>query len=479
MLGTFDRGVLLTEEMARFPNRVVNVHGHQYWDIWYLYDQMKRALATCAEQEPGRILSLGVDTWGVDFGLVARDGSILGLPCTYRDARTKGVMPKFLKRVSRERIYELTGIQFLAINTLYQLYAMKLANSPMLEAAGSLLFMPDLFDYLLTGAMVTEYTVATTSQLYDSVKREWCGELFEAIGVPLALMQDVAGPGSEVGRLDRKVCEETGFPDCRVMATASHDTAAAVAAVPAQGDDWMFISSGTWSLVGVEVTKPNRSEAARRLNFTNEGGVGGTYRLLKNITGLWLLQRLAQEPLAIPDLDVLVEAAGASPSFRFFVDPDDWRFAHDWRISDAVHTYCRETKQSSPFAPGCIARGLLESLAFKYRQTLEELRQVCPTPVNRIHIVGGGSQNRLLCQMTADATGLPVFAGPTEATAIGNIMVQAMGLGFVTTLEEIRDVVRRSYEVKEYKPRDTGEWDKAADEFRRVMRWRPRDNWKD
>jgi rhamnulokinase len=465
LLGTLDQGVLLTEEMARFPNRTVSVHGHQYWDIWHLYDQMKRALATCAEQESGRILSLGVDTWGVDFGLIARDGSVLGLPCTYRDPRTKGVMSKFLKRVRRERIYELTGIQFLPINTLYQLYAMKLEKSPVLEAADSLLFMPDLFNYLLTGAKVTEYTVATTSQLYDSLKREWCGELFEALGVPASLMRDVAGPGSEVGRLDRKVCEETGFPNCRVMAPASHDTAAAVAAVPARGDDWMFISSGTWSLVGIEVPKPNRSEAARRLNFTNEGGVGGTYRLLKNITGLWLLQQLARSWGETAAYGALVKEAAEAAPLRAILDPDASSFRCPDDMGKAIAEYCRRTRQPVPRSRAEHVRSVLESLALKYRTVRDELEKVTGKKLERVHIVGGGACNGLLCQMTADALGLPVYAGPAEATAIGNIMVQAMAAGLVSSLEEIRTIVRESFEVRQYKPRPAKEWDASYERF--------------
>jgi len=479
MQGDLKDGRLDLYELHRFPNRIVDVHGHRHWDVWYLYDQIKQGMRAFAAQPRTRNHSFGIDTWGVDFALLARDGSILGLPFSYRDDRTKGVMPKFLKLMPRQRVYELTGIQFLSINTLYQLYSMKLDKSPLLGVATDLLFMPDLFNYLLTGEKLTEFTFATTSQLYNPLTRSWASELFEVLGISAGLMQEVVGPGSVIGRLLPDVCDETGFPRCQVVATASHDTAAAVAAVPAEGDEWMYISSGTWSLVGVETTKPNMSPAAQRLNFTNEGGVGGTYRLLKNLSGMRMLQGLVCDGEEVPDYDGLTRAAAQAPEFRLFIDPGNWRFAGGRDADFAIGHYCMMTRQNVPFLHGHIARGILESLALKYRQVLGELRRVCARPIERIHIVGGGSRNRLLCQMTADATGLEVHAGPTEATAIGNIMVQAMGLGFVGSLEEIRRVVAASCEVEVYKPRNTKKWDKAYESFREVLGRRWRDAWAD
>jgi len=451
MEGVLKDGALNLYELHRFPTRQVRLMDHDYWDVFSIYDEIKRALAEYAAQRRTREQSIGVDSWGVDFALLGSDGSILGLPSSYRDKRTKGVMPRFLKLVPKHRIYQLTGIQFLPINTLYQLYSMVRDKSPLLEVATDLLFMPDLFNYLLSGSRVTEYTMATTSQLYDAAKCEWAGELFAAMGLPVTLMQEVVGPGSIIGKLRMGLHRETGFPVCRVIATASHDTASAVAAVPARGDDWMFISSGTWSLVGVETTTPNPGNLALKYNFTNEGGVGGRVRLLKNVTGLWLLNQLATADGVKPaDYASLVAAAGREPGLKMLMDPDS--------------AVAGEAKLPAGTA-AARARCILDSLALKYRQVLDQLRRVYLKPIKRIHVVGGGARNRLLCQLTADATGLPVHAGPVEATAVGNAMLQAMALGHVSSLDEIRSVVRRSFEVKQYRPRPTREWDKAYERF--------------
>lgn len=461
--GTLKHGRLTTEELHRFPNRMVNIHGHWYWDIWHLYEQIKQSMKAYAELGRTRLQTIGIDTWGVDFGLLAKDGSILGLPYAYRDPRTKGMIPKFLQLVPRQRIYELTGIQFMNVNTLYQLYAMTREESSLLEVATDLLFMPDLFNYLLTGRKATEFTLATTSQLYNPLKREWAAELFKAAGVSIKLMQEVVGPGSIIGKVLPKVCKETGFPCCPVVATASHDTAAAVAAIPVEGNDWAYISSGTWSLVGVETTQPNTGEAALKYNFTNEGGVGGTFRLLKNVTGLWLLRRCMDEWNERGQLNYekLLEATAKQPFPETLVDPDWPQFAYPDRMTSLIDRYCEFTGQKAPYWPQEFTRVVLTSLALKYRWVLDKLRTFYQRPINRIHIVGGGSKNRLLCQMTADATGLPVYAGPAEATAIGNILVQAMALGLVSSLQEIRRVAKASCEVRKYKPRPSNKWDKA------------------
>jgi rhamnulokinase len=401
----------------------------------------------------------------VDFGLLAADGTLLGLPYSYRDRRTAGAMSRFLKLVPKRRVYELTGTQFLPINTLYQLSSMVRDKSPLLNVASDLLFMPDLMAYLLTSRKVTEFTIASTSQLYNPARRAWAAELFKALRLSKNLMQDVVQPGTEIGRLSPVIASEVGFKRTRVVATASHDTAAAVAAVPAEGDAWMFISAGTWSLVGVEVAQPITSSLALRHNFTNEGGVGGRFRFLKNVTGFWLLQQLVRSWGEAAEYGALVKEAAAATPFRSTIDPDASCFQGPKDMGEAIAAYCRQTRQPVPRSRAEQVRAVLEGLVLKYRQVRDELELVTGRKFERIHIVGGGARNSLLCQMTADVLGLPVIAGPVEATAIGNIMVQAMAAGRVSSLKEIRAVVRDSCRVGQYRPRPSLDWDSAFEHF--------------
>ena len=463
MLGELDGRRLSVREVSRFPNRMLELSGHLFWDVWHLLDEVKAGMVACADEKPA---SIGIDTWGLDFGLLASDGTLLGLPYSYRDERTAGAVSRFLRLVPKRRVYELTGIQFLPINTLYQLYSMRRARSPLLDVATDLLFMPDLFNYLLSGRKVTEFTMATTSQLYNPRKRAWAPELFKALGLSKGLMQDVVQPGTEIGALLPQVAAEVGLRCTRVVATASHDTAAAVAAIPAEGDAWMFISAGTWSLVGVETKKPNTTAAAQRYNFTNEGGVGGRFRFLKNVTGFWLLQQLVRSRGEAVDYSTLVKEAAETAPFRALVDPDAACFHNPEKMRETLTRYCRQTRQPVPRSRAEQARAVLESLALKYRLVRDELEKVMGRKVERVQIVGGGAHNWLLCQMTADALGLPVYAGPAEATAIGNIMVQAMAAGLVSSLEEIRTVVRESLRVRQLQPRPSKEWDAAYERFR-------------
>jgi rhamnulokinase len=468
VLGTLSNGRLDIAELHRFPNRMVRVGGHVYWDLWNLLADVRSGLAIAAGRVGTSLASVGIDTWGVDFGLLASDGSVLGLPYSYRDPRTDGVLTSVLRRVAKERIYNATGIQFLPINTLYQLYSMVRDKSPQLAAASDLLFMPDLINYLLTGEKVTEFTIATTSQLFDTTHGQWATGLFRDLGLPRRLMQDAVAPGTRVGHLCPEVCAETGAGKVPVIATASHDTAAAVAAIPAEGDDWVFVSAGTWSLVGTEVPKPVKSRDALRYNFTNEGGVGGRYRLLKNVTGFWLLQGLLRSWRSRPDFAGLTSAAAAVRPLRSIVDPDGAGFRDPADMAGAIAAFCRKTKQPVPRTRAEFARCVFDSLALKYRLVIEELKQVCARPLHRVHIVGGGSRNRLLCQLAADATGLPVLAGPAEATAIGNILVQALGHGRVSSLSEIRRIVARSFETERFSPNATPEWDRAYERFHEI-----------
>ena len=364
MLGELDADRLTLREVSRFPNRMLELNGHLFWDVWYLLNEVKNGLRACVGEEPA---SVGIDTWGVDFGLVASDGTILGLPHSYRDSRTAGAMARFHRLVPKRRVYELTGIQFLLINTLYQLYSMRRDRSPLLDVATDLLFMPDLLNYLLTGRKTTEFTMASTSQLYNPTRPGWAPELLKALTLPKGVMQEVVQPGTEIGPLAPAVAAEVGLKRTRVVATASHDTAAAVAAVPAEGDDWMFISAGTWSLVGVESPKPDLSTTAMRHNFTNEGGVGSRFRFLKNVTGFWLLQQLVRSWGEAAEHGAIVKEAADATPFRALLDPDAGCFACPDDMEEAVSSYCRRTRQHVPRRRAEQARVILESLALKYR----------------------------------------------------------------------------------------------------------------
>jgi len=468
ILGTLKDRALSVEEVARFPNAMISVRGHLHWNVFALFEEMKKGLAACRGK--AGLASVAVDSWGVDYALLARDGSILGLPFAYRDARTDGAMDAFFEIVPRERVYELTGIQFMQFNTLFQLFAMKRDRSSLLEAARSLLFMPDLFNYLLTGETRTDFTFATTSQLFNPRTRAWEEELFAALGLPVALMQEIVEPGTKLGILDGGIRRETGAGPMPVIAVASHDTGSAVAAVPAEGDDWAYISSGTWSLMGIETDEPIISSRALDLNFTNEGGVGGTIRFLKNICGLWLLEQCRESWAGERAVDYgkLLRAAEKARPFCALIDPDDGGFLNPVDMPAAIAAFCERTGQAAPANPAGYVRAILESLALKYRFTLDQLRRVAPRPINRLHVIGGGSRNEMLCQFTADATGLPVSAGPAEATAIGNIMVQALADGSVASLQEMRRVIGGSFEPVRYEPRDAAAWDSAYVEFREV-----------
>jgi len=468
VVGSLEGGRLEVRELSRFPNAMVSVRGHLHWDVLQLLREMEAGLAKFASEHGGRLEGVGIDTWGVDFGLLGADGNLLGFPYVYRDKRIEGAMEGFLERVPRERVYELTGIQLMPINTLYQLYAMVRDGSPLLEAATDLLFMPDLFAYLLSGETVAESTIASTSQLYDPRAGGWAEELFEALGMSTGLMQEIVEPGTVIGSLDPEIGRRTGVGAAPVIATAGHDTAAAVAAMPAEGQDWAYISSGTWSLMGVESGKPIITPESREFNFTNEGGVAGTFRLLKNITGLWLVQqcRKAWAQERVHSYEELTQMAGAVEGEGAIVEPDDPSFLNPPDMPAAIRGFCERTGQRPPETPGEFVRCLLVSLALKYRLVLDQLRQVCGHGITRIHVVGGGTRNELLNQLTADATGLPVICGPVEAAAIGNALVQAMALGHVGSLDEIREVVRRSFEVRRYEPQPPGAWEGLYERFR-------------
>ena len=426
MVGIYDGDKLTLEETHRFPNRMVHLLGHFHWDILQLFDEIKTGLAKTAALHKD-IRSVGVDTWGVDFGLIAHDGSLLGNPYAYRDLSSDEVMQRLFKKMPREELYRLTGIQFLPFNSIFQLYRLVEENHPLLEVAERLLFTPDLINYFLTGEQVSEYTIASTSQLLDPWTKTWHIDLFDRLGLPFNLMAPIVQPGTKLGKLRREIADETGMAEIEVIAPACHDTASAVAAVPAEGDDWAYLSSGTWSLIGVESPQPIISEATLRHNFTNEGGVHGKIRFLKNVAGLWIVQQLKAgwakrgEELSFVELVQLAETAGPA---RQVIDPDDPRFTNPTDMEAAIIAFCRDAGQPEPTSKGEFVRCALESLAQKYQEVIAGLNTLLPRPVERLHIVGGGSQNQLLNRLTEEAVGLPVIAGPAEATAIGNITIQ-------------------------------------------------------
>ncbi len=467
MLGELRGDSLVLSELHRFPNRMVEADGSFHWDMRGLFENIRQGLAAASATEGINLRSIGIDTWGVDFGLLGADGCVPGLPFAYRDNRTEGAIEQVLEKVPAERLYELTGCQVLRINTIFQLYSMARGDSPLLKQACDLLFMPDLFNYFLTGEKRTEFTIATTSGLYNPREARWEKELFDALGIPARIMQDIVQPGTVIGTLDEAAAREAGLNGLPVIAPATHDTGSAVAAVPVLEEGWAFISSGTWSLMGVEAEKPVITEKARKANFTNEGGVGGTFRFLKNIAGLWLLQESvrAWEKEQPVDYEALTRLASQAAAFTALIDPDHGSFMNPADMPEAIRRFCRDTGQPQPRTPGEVTRCILESLALRYRLVMEELADITEKPVCRLHIIGGGAKNSLLCQFTADATGLPVTAGPVEATAIGNILVQAKALGRIAGVSEMREIVRNSFDVTEYEPRNTSQWDKAYEQF--------------
>jgi rhamnulokinase len=469
VLGSLESGRLRTKEIHRFPNVPIRILGHWHWDVYRLFAEIRRALALAAAEVPDGLESVGVDTWGVDFGLLARDGSLLGLPTCYRDERHSGAMEDFLRLMPREQVYELTGVHFLPFNTLYQIYALVRERSPLLDAAADLLFMPDLFNYLLTSRKATEFTIATTSQFYDPRRREWVRGLFQGMGLSKQILQEVREPGTVLAPLLPEVAADAGLRRAvPVVSTASHDTGAAVAAVPAEGEDWAFISSGTWSLVGVEEREAVVTAAALAHNFTNEGGVGRTIRFLRNVSGLWLVQQCRRAWSRDGELgyEELTRRAAEAPPFQALLDPDAPEFLNPPDMPAALEAYWKRTGQKPPADRAGVVRSIFESLALKYRQVLDELREVTGRTIRRVHVIGGGSRNALLSRFTAEATGLPVVAGPAEGTAAGNILVQAMAVGAVSSLADLRGVVRRSTELVSYEPLEPHLWDAPHEKFR-------------
>jgi rhamnulokinase len=456
--------VLTIEEVHRFSNDPVEYGGSLHWDAPRLWLEVRKALTGLEEPE---LAGIGVDAWGVDYALLGEGGELLENPYHYRDGRTRGVMEEVFRKVPKEEIYSATGIQFMPINTLYQLFAAARRTPDLLRAARRMVTIPDLMHYWLSGKTFCEFTNATTTQLVNPVTRTWATGLMDRLGLPSSLPAPIVEPGSIVGSLLPGITRTASLAGTPVIAPASHDTGSAVAAISAR-DGTAFLSSGTWSLLGTELDAPVITPEALRLNFTNEGGVAGTTRLLKNVMGLWMLQCCRQswtEQGHGHDYRELIELASGEPSFRHLVDPDDESFLRPADMPVAIDQYCARTHQPAPSRPGAYARAILESLALKYRFVIGNLERVSGKRMEQIRVIGGGSKNRLLNQFTADATGRRVVAGPAEATALGNIAIQILATGGAASLREVRAMVERSFPTEIFEPIETDKWETQTERF--------------
>lgn len=461
ILGKLNQNKIELEEIYRFPNGFLNINGHSYWNIFQLYSEMKKGLEIFAKTSQ-TAHSMAIDTWGVDFVLLGNDGAALGLPFAYRDNRYNDVLNDFEKNVMPlEELYSKTGLQMLQFNTIFQLYSLNRDRVPVIQLADSFLFVPDFLSYLFCGVKKNEFTIASTSQLLDPIKREYNSGLIRLTGVEPGIFQELVMPGTILANLKETICNETGMSSIPVVAVGSHDTASAIAATPAIGDDWAYLSSGTWSIMGIESNEAIINSSTFQNDFTNEGGVEGTYRFLKNIKGLWLLEQCK----AIWALegnnytyDQLVAMALKTPPFKHVIDIDHHTLMNPSNMVEAIKKLCVNTGQTEPTEHADLVRLIYDSLAFKYKYVFNKLKELSPRPIHKLHVIGGGSKNALLCQLTADALGVPVVAGPSEATAVGNILIQAKALGIVNSLKEIRQIIVNSFELPVYEPISSQVW---------------------
>jgi len=470
ILGTLSPDKLALKEIHRFANGMLHIQGKYYWNIGNIYQEIIKALEFCIRQEKVQPEAIGIDTWGVDFGLLSKDGTLLGLPYAYRDGRTKNAIEEFTALIKKQEIYSITGTLFASYNTLFQLYAAKKYHPELIEAAADLLFIPDLLAYFLTGNKKTEFSFATTSQLFNPITNEWDQKLFDLLKIPVQIMQEVVDAGAVIGLLDDEVCRATGINKIPVIAVATHDTNSAIVSIPATGDNWAFISSGTWSLMGIESSVPDLTAKCYEMNLTNEGGVWHSYNILKNHMGLWLLQQCKK---IWKDKNYsyvqLTEMAAEASEFAGFIDVDDLCFLNPPDMCAAISRYFCKTNQWVSQTPGQITRIILESLAFKYRQTMEELIDVSGKSIDEIYVTGGGIHNQLLSQFTANATGRVVKTALPEGAAAGNIMMQAVGMGYLHSLREIRTIIANSWEVKLYRPIDRLKWDDSFGLYKDIV----------
>lgn len=470
IIGCFDGDKITLEEVHRFSNDPVSVGGTVYWDVLRLFYEIKQGIIKA--KIAGGFDSIGIDTWGVDFGLIDSEGKLMENPVHYRDARTVGLVDEAFKTMPKEKLYGITGIQFMELNTLFQLIALKKYRPWMLERADKMLFMPDLFGYMLTGKMCAEYSIASTSQLIDLDKRTWSKEILDAFGIKESVFAPLVQPGTVLGELSKEICEECGVDPVPVISVCGHDTQSAITSVPCEDGDFAFLSSGTWSLFGTELDKPIVNETSMNINITNEGGFDGSTGFLKNIIGLWLIQESRRQwkregkEYSYADLEKL--ALAAEP-FKCFIDPDAPEFVPHGNIPERVREFCRKTGQYVPETVGEIMRCIYESLAMKYRLTFEKLRECTERDYPVIHVIGGGTKDGLLCQMTANSCDRTVKAGPIEATVMGNVAVQLMSDGSVKNIGQARKIVAESSELKTFEPKDTDKWAEAYEDFLKVV----------
>lgn len=471
IIGSFDGEKITLKEVHRFTNDPVDLGGTLYWDVLRLFYEIKQGIVKA--KIAGGFDSIGIDTWGVDFGLIDKNGRLLENPVHYRDKRTSGLVEESFKSVPRQKMYDITGIQFMKLNTLFQLISLKKQRPEMLERADKMLFMPDLFAYFLTGKMCSEYSIASTSQLIDINTRTWSKELLDAFGIKESLFAPLTEPGTQLGNLSKEICEECGVESVPVISVCGHDTQSAITAVPCESGDFAFLSSGTWSLFGTELQKPIVNETSLKINITNEGGFGGTTGFLKNIIGLWLIQESRRQwqregkDYSYADLEKL---ALSEEPFKCFIDPDAPEFVPQGNIPERVREFCRKTGQYVPESVGEIMRCIYESLAMKYRMTFEKLCECTGKDYPVIHVIGGGTKDGLLCRMTASSCGKTVKAGPIEATVMGNVAVQLMSDGTIGSISEARKAVAASESLKTYEPENTDEWIKAYESFVKIAK---------
>ncbi len=469
IIGCFDGDKITLEEVHRFSNDPVSVGGTVYWDVLRLFYEIKQGIIKA--KIAGGFDSIGIDTWGVDFGLIDSEGKLMENPVHYRDARTVGLVDEAFKTMPKEKLYGITGIQFMELNTLFQLISLKKYRPWMLERADKMLFMPDLFGYMLTGKMCAEYSIASTSQLIDLDKRTWSKEILDAFGIKKSIFAPLVQPGTVLGELSKEICDECGVDPVPVISVCGHDTQSAITSVPCEDGDFAFLSSGTWSLFGTELDKPIVNETSMNINITNEGGFDGSTGFLKNIIGLWLIQESRRQwkregkEYSYADLEKL--ALAAEP-FKCFIDPDAPEFVPHGNIPERVREFCRKTGQYVPETVGEIMRCIYESLAMKYRLTFEKLRECTERDYPVIHVIGGGTKDGLLCQMTANSCDRTVKAGPIEATVMGNVAVQLMSDGSVKNIGQARKIVADSSELKTFEPKDTDKWAEAYEDFLKV-----------
>lgn len=467
MIGSFDGGKISLKEIHRFENNPVKLGNTFYWDIYRLFYEVRQGISKAVLE--GGFDSIGVDTWGVDFGLIGRDGSIMEAPVHYRDERNNGMVDEALKLYPKEKFYKLTGNQFMDINTVFQLLSLKKNRPHMLENAQTLLLMPDLFNYLLTGEKKTELSIASTTQMMNADKRVWADEVLDALGIRKGILTEIVPSGTVIGQLSDELCRELNAPKADVIAVCGHDTQCACAAVPTEEKDFIFISCGTWSLFGTELEKPLINENSERLNLTNEAGYGGKTTFLKNIIGLWLIQesrrQFRREGMEYSFADLERLALEAEP-FKCFIDPDAPEFVPEGNIPERVREFCRRTGQPIPESVGEVMRCIYESLALKYRQAFDEIKECTGRNYASINLIGGGTKDRLLCDMTANACNCSVTAGPVEATAYGNAAIQLIASGAISDISDARKIIAASDNVKIYQPDNYALWEKAYESYK-------------